>query len=833
MEQNIPYRRWWDWPAALLLLAAMLTAATRLVSTEWTENLSIVQTTTFFGVIAGLALGQSRFSSRITGLMAAVYGLFVVCWQLGSTMSVSMLWSDRMLSLLTRLGIIIYQLVNRLTVLDSLLFVVLMNLLFWILAAYAGYELVRYADPWKAIVPAGLALFVIHYYDPLVARRTWYLAFFIFFGLVLVARMSFVQQHSHWKNTHTSLPPHLSLDFIRFAILFASLIVLLAWTAPALANALPVAERLWRPVRSTWNDALDNFNYAFASLRSTMPVYSPVYGNNAVLGRGTKLTNTQIFVAHAPLDVPPGVRFYWRARTFDQYANGQWYSNINTNYNYSPDTSELVVLQGLGRWIGKFEIISTVYMGTLFTPSQPLWVDRAGTVQYANNSDGSQDIASFISSPAVNPGESYQVNASLSAPTIEQMRLAGTDYPDYIRERYLQLPNTITPRTRQLAQELTAGKDTPYDKAAAITDWLRSNMTYVQEIEETPPPTQEPIDWFLFDLKKGFCNYYSSAEIVMLRSLGIPARWAIGYAQGEQISDETLQSFRDDQLTYLVRQKDAHAWPEVYFPTIGWVEFEPTAAQPDILRLVNTDLSRPQNNLAPNNPINNLDQGDGSQDERPAPTPVAPEQNQLNVVYWIAAILAGVILLLVAARLLPFLGLPAAPVLVERALIRGGIRPPVIIQKLARQAESRPAGRVLRLAPLPVLLETALLKIGIRPPRFLKRWSRQARLPQLAKAYHEINHALNRLGQPPAREDTPAERAAALGQRLPAARDPAARLVQEYQIGTFSPAPANLEVARQSASQLKRLSTRAVFERLLARFQAPRERSIDYRRRGN
>jgi transglutaminase-like putative cysteine protease len=827
-------RRWWDWPAALLLVGAILTAATRLASTEWTENLSIVQTTAFFGVIAGLALGASRYSSRITGLLATVYGGFIVCWQLGSILDENMLWSERLLTLLKRLGIIIYELVNHQTVLDSLLFIVLMNLLFWVLAAYAGYVLVRYADAWKAIVPSGLALFVIHYYDPLVARRTWYLAFFVFFGLVLVARMAFVQQHARWKDTRTSLPPHLSLDFIRFAILFASAIVLLSWTAPALANALPVAERLWRPVRSTWNDAMDNFNYAFASLRSTMPVYSPVYGNNAVLGRGTKLTNTQIFIARAPVDVPPGVRFYWRARTFDQYANGQWYSNINTNYPYQPDTSELVVPQGLGRWIGKFEISSAVYMGTLFTPPQPLWVDRAGQVQYAPNPDGTVDLSSFISSPSVTPGEIYHVNASLSSPTIEQMRMAGTDYPSYITERYLQLPDNITPRTRQLAEQITAGLETPYEKAAAITNWLRNNITYTAEIEEVPPPDVEPIDWFLFDLKKGFCNYYSSAEIVMLRSLGIPARWSIGYAQGEQVTDETLQSIRENQMGFIVRQKDAHAWPEVYFPTIGWVEFEPTAAQPDIVRLVTGDLSQSSNSLNPNNnPDTPQQRDDGISSDREPSAAGANEQNRMNVVYWMLAIFAGIILLLLAiARLLPLFGLPAASVLVEKALVRIGIQPPETVQRLARHAEDNPPSRVIHLQPFPVLIEAALRKVGIRPPRFIRQWSRHAQLPPLARAYTEINRSLQRIGQPPARNDTPAERAASLGKHLPAAEDPAIRLVREYEIGTFSRIPANLEIARQSANQLQRLSLRARLERLFTRLQAPREREFQYRRRG-
>ena len=146
---------------------------------------------------------------------------------------------------------------------------------------------------------------------------------------------------------------------------------------------------------------------------------------------------------------------------------------------------------------------------------------------------------------------------------------AGNDYPEWVRERYLQVPPNITPRTLQLARDLTAELANPYDKAAAITNWLRANIEYSNSVPQLPN-NQEPIDWFLFDLKQGFCNYYATAEIMLLRSIGIPARIAVGYTQGE--TEELSQ-------VYTVKQRDAHAWPEVYFPGLGWIEFEPTSSQ--------------------------------------------------------------------------------------------------------------------------------------------------------------------------------------------------------------------------------------------------------------
>lgn len=809
--------RWFDWTAAALLLAALLTAATRLVATEWTNYLHLVQNVAVLGLIAGLALGQSRFAPRSVLVFAVAFGLFTVPWQLGAALQSEPLWTDRLSALLYRLGVILYQLINRLTVRDSLLFIVLMNFLFWALSLHAGYVLVRYGDAWKATLPTGLAIFVIHYYDPLVARRAWYLAFYIFFTLVLVARMAFIHQHSRWRANRTALPPHLSLDFIRFTMLFASLIVIVAWTAPALASALPAAERLWQPVRTTWNNAVDDLNYAFASLRSTRPVYSPVYGNNATLGRGAPLATTQIFNVRAPSNTPPGVRFYWRARTFEVYRDGQWFTNIDDNHPYQPEQGRLLVPTGLGRWEGSFEFVSAVNMGTIFTPAQPLWVSRGGQVQYVENPDGTLDISSFIAQPSINPGDVYQVTASLGAPTIAELRQAGTDYPSWVTERYLQLPENISLRTRQLAAEITAGLETPYDKAAAITQYLRENIAYVETIEGEPRPGQEVIDWFLFDLKQGFCNYYATAEIVLLRLVGIPARWAIGYAQGELITDETLPDLGGDQLIYNVRHKDAHAWPEVFFPGIGWIEFEPTVGQPDIIRPL-------ENPLVPDTPSlsaaaqreRELEEAERLRDREP-PQPAPGEQASNSATYWLAGILSGLILFLaLSAYLLPALGLPGLANWLERGFKRLGLQPP---QNLQRWAERSANQRMIQLRPVPVILEEALVRIGLRPPRFLRRWARQAQLPVLAKAYIEINRALSRLGQPAAVDDTPIERARNLGQLAPPALQPAERLVWEYQIETFSRQPADLDAARQAASEIRRLSFQVLLQRLLSRFQ--------------
>jgi transglutaminase-like putative cysteine protease len=790
MEVKTSSLRWWDLPAALLLLAALSTAATRLVATHWTRHLEIVQTLAFFGVLLGLALGKSRFSPRIAAFFAIAYGGFAVPQQLGMFLREDILWMERLSILANRLGVIIYQIVNRETVQDSLLFLVSMAILFWALSVLAGYTLVRYGNGWQAVLPAGLAMFVIHSFDALLPRRAWYLAIYLFFALVLVARTTFLQQQNRWQKDRTALPPHLGLDFIRFTILATFVIVVFAWTVPALANAVPAAQEAWQPVRRVWDEARERFDNVFASLRPSVLPVSQFYGASALLGRGSQLSDSQVFQVKPPPGMPLSLRMYWRARTYETYNDGQWLSTLTSNYAFNPDEGDLYVPLWQGRWLGSFDFTSSVNMTTLFTPSQPLWINRPGQIEYAVNPDSSVDITAFRAVPSLEPGQEYKVQASINYASVARLEQAGTEYPAWVIERYLQLPDTITPRTRQLAEDITAGLETPYDKALAITEFLRRNITYVETIQETQPQGQETIDWFLFDLKQGFCNYYSTAEVVLLRAVGIPARWAVGYAQGERVASEIPSVNRPDGLPieetyFLVRQRDAHAWPEVYFPNVGWIEFEPTASQPEIVRLENDPnevlTSDPSISASDAERLRREQEEELAmlREQRGGNTGSTPQQNGMIVVYWSASlVLAGGLFFLVWHFR-------------ER----------------------------INLPPVPIVLEKTFHRFGITPPKTVRLWARHATLPPLVKAYVEINRALSRLGETPAVTATPAERAAKLGQIMPPAEKSAQRLVNEYQRGVFSLQPPNLAIALGAAADIKTMSFKTFLQRILSRLQ--------------
>jgi hypothetical protein len=120
---------------------------------------------------------------------------------------------------------------------------------------------------------------------------------------------------------------------------------------------------------------------------------------------------------------------------------------------------------------------------------------------------------------------------------------------------------------------LTASATTPYAQAKAIESYLRT-LSYNDAIP-APPAGRDPLEYFLFDLRQGYCDYYATAMATMLRVVGVPARAVSGYAEG---------TFDPEKGLYLVTERDAHTWVEVFFPEYGWIEFEPTAGESSLER---------------------------------------------------------------------------------------------------------------------------------------------------------------------------------------------------------------------------------------------------------
>ena len=186
-------------------------------------------------------------------------------------------------------------------------------------------------------------------------------------------------------------------------------------------------------------------------------------------------------------------------------------------------------------------------------------------VQVSRRPPDPPDIVALRSEGKLDPGDSYSITSSLSTATPDQLRAAGRDYPGWVTDRYLQLPADQPKRVSDLAKEITAGITNPYDKAKAIEQHLHS-LGYDQQIP-APPYNMDGVEFFIFELERGYSEYFGSAMAVLLREVEVPARMVVGY---------TPREFNANAGHWVVREADSHGWAEAYFPGYGWVEFEPT-----------------------------------------------------------------------------------------------------------------------------------------------------------------------------------------------------------------------------------------------------------------
>ena len=164
-------------------------------------------------------------------------------------------------------------------------------------------------------------------------------------------------------------------------------------------------------------------------------------------------------------------------------------------------------------------------------------------------------------------GNSYAVDSDILVADEALLRSAPRDYPPRIVERYLQIPPSLPERVSSLADELVDGAANPYDMAVAVESYLRT-----LEYSSVPiflPNEADAVDYFLFESRESYSDYFASAMAMMLRTQGVPARLVLGFAPGEV-----------DPEGYLVRDSHNHSWPEVYFPGLGWAPFEPSPIYP-------------------------------------------------------------------------------------------------------------------------------------------------------------------------------------------------------------------------------------------------------------
>src|SRR5262245_2491711 len=278
-------------------------------------------------------------------------------------------------------------------------------------------------------------------------------------------------------------------------------------------------------------------------------------------------------------------RFYLRGLAYDQY-NGQSWSHSGTrqrSLNLIDDGTFLVrsaeghPREGLSESIRQDILLETLDTSVVFaTPFAEVLSGEFPTVQV--------DAMSGLHLPF--PPSSrirYSVTSHVPQLVANERTASSLDYPDSIRFHYLQVPMG-SELVADLAHRVTERAATPFEQTQAILQHLLENYRY--SLENEMATLNHPLEEFLFTRKTGYCEHYATAMVVMLRTVGIPARLVTGFLATE---------WNEYGSYFTVRQRDAHAWVEVYFPRSGWITMDPT---PTVSAVVVTSRWVPLSRLA-------------------------------------------------------------------------------------------------------------------------------------------------------------------------------------------------------------------------------------------
>jgi transglutaminase-like putative cysteine protease len=781
--ENVTIKRWWDIWIAVLGLAAICMVAGRLLATEWTSDLEILLYLIFLAGLSGFALGYSRFSHLVAALFSTIYAIFTMGWLFGTTVEIEMTWRDRIFNeLVWRLQIAMAQFNAGENIIDPILFLSIMGILFWIIGSSAAFMLVREGAVWPSILPLGLTLLIISHYDQDLARNRRFLITFLFLTFLLLGRMTFLHYRERWRQEGIHTTAETQINLSKTLVGLTAALLLTAWIIPITPPQITREPELWRTITNAWDRMSEQVSDIFVFQEAILTSTSGYFDDSMILGSGSPASEEIIFTVRAESETPEGYRHYWRARSYDYYANADWSSSIDIEDKLLyPDNFDIQYPAWEVGQISTYSFTSHVIrLVNLVTTGVPIWASPPVEAITQPLSETEEDLIALIAKPNLKSGETYQITTRINLLSADKLRNSGTDYPDWVN-RYLQLPADFSPDIKALAEAITEDRDNPYTKTYDITRYLRLNMKYARTISPVPE-NKDPLEWFLFDEKTGFCNYYASAQVLMLRSLGIPARLAVGYAEGE---------YDQEANTYTVRKLNSHAWPEVYFVGYGWVAFEPTVSEPPMFLPA---VSQPQDTDNELVQMEDIPFRDAPLEEEEMLTNGLPEEGlsntdrttdqsslkeERNRTIW--TVLAAVLITLT-----------------------------VTITILLN-----PTYFKINMTPLPVLLERNLVKREKQVPNWLRRWSTIARMSAAEKAYLQLGRSIKSLGHPLNLAETPVERALTLIKLLPNAKLHIQDIISQYHLDKFSNHSNNAVRAKNAARQLKGLVLKAKLQKIM------------------
>jgi hypothetical protein len=556
------------WLSVLLLGVMLLSLCWAVQAAEWLPEMDFLVPVALFALVTALVLGMSRLSIAIAIPISAVIGAATIIWSIGGEYHPELEQLGRLDALRSSVIDAAVTAARFSSVQDAKVLAVSMGVLMWVTAYTAAFAVYRRHQVLDAILLLGAFLVV-----NLVATVQELFGFLVLFSLaalLLWLRAALVERRSNWQDRRVSENLDVPASIMRSGVLFTATAIGLAWLLTSVAVAAPLTSAV-RSLDDIWLDFATEASGFFQGLNSSnaRPV-SAGFGPNLVVGNSWDTSDDPVLrlTAERP--------YYLLNRTYDRYTGRGWEWSTAAERqvgaqqavfsDWSPDRP--MVEDG-------FEVY-TVNVQIALPQGRDLYAAGFPVRFFApvevTEPQGRPILTGVEAAGPLDPGQAYDMTVVVtSGVTKAQLASASTDYEPEVAELYLDTTG-VTDQTRQLAADLTAGLTDPYHRAEALAAFLRSDQFTYDTSVAPPPASSDLVDYFLFDpsMRRGFCTYYASAMVLMARSVGIPARLAVGYGPGEFVERSGEASI------FEATRRDAHAWAELYFPGYGWQIFEAT-----------------------------------------------------------------------------------------------------------------------------------------------------------------------------------------------------------------------------------------------------------------
>ncbi|HLA19247.1 MAG TPA: DUF4129 domain-containing transglutaminase family protein [Dehalococcoidia bacterium] len=628
---------WEDWLTFVLAAGAVLGVSISLEDSGWSRDMPDLTLVGLLALLLALLLARSSLPMLLAWPAAVVAGAGVVAWRTLAAVGPGGL-EARIDAVYFRFDSWFHLAFSGGISNDSLPFNTLVIGLTWLGVFLSGWSIYRWHNAWLGLIPGGIALFMnMLFIDDTLPIEVF---LYVMCGFLLVMRTNLVSQMRRWRAEGVSYPPLISLSFLHYTVWTGLFLMAASWIAPVGPFTTP-------PVVGSLSSRFEGLGIHFARLAGPLSVHKivPVHDYTAVLPfQGSIDLGERELLSVKVRDLSIEGPIILRGAVYDQYASGGWKAGPRREVDVPTPIVRAATLDAAGTGGRVVPITVTVeadsVVGTvLFTPGQPLSsgvpararLAEGSLVELATKQEGTYgprvalpadggasladdevlertpegwiglyvsrddrgavravgavragevpDISVLSPRDPLAEGDSYTVLGLVRDVSPDDLRAAPFyGYPQWFARAYLGLPE-MPDRVAALARQVAGAEPTPYDRAVAIESYLRA-FPIDYAIGDTPPG-RDAVDYFLFEAKAGYFDYHASAMVVLLRSLGVPARLAAGFVVDSQ-------DFDKEAGAYVVQDRDAYAWAEVYFPGEGWVEFNPSPDRPAELRPTQT-----------------------------------------------------------------------------------------------------------------------------------------------------------------------------------------------------------------------------------------------------